>query len=177
MSPQEISCWFSDEVKPYESELRGYLYHRLGELSEVEDIVQESYKRIIEVRKNENIEAPKRLLFTIAKNLMMDFFRRKSVSQTSFVGEMDDFFVFDEEPSPCDQISQNEEIAALREAIETLPPKCRTILLLRRMENLSYREIATRLKISERTVETQLSRALKKCHKELKRRGFSYPRN
>lgn len=172
MSPQEISFWFSAEVKPHESELRGYLYHRLGELSEVEDIVQESFKRIIEMREREAIEAPKRLLFTIAKNLLMDFFRKRSVAKTSFVGEIESYFVLPEEECPFDAACRNEELEALRQAIETLPPKCRTILLLRRIENLSYKAIARKLNISESTVETQLSRGLKRCHKELKKRGL-----
>jgi RNA polymerase sigma-70 factor (ECF subfamily) len=45
-------------------------------------------------------------------------------------------------------------------AIDELPEKCREIFVLNRHENLKYQEIAIRLEISVKTVETQMSKAL-----------------
>ena len=51
--------------------------------------------------------------------------------------------------------------AAVRRAIDALPPRCREIFLLSREDGLSYGGIATTLGISVKTVETQMGRALK----------------
>lgn len=60
-----------------------------------------------------------------------------------------------------------EEEARIWAAINKLPDKCRTIFLLNRFEGLNNQEIATRLDLSKRTVETQISLALKKLRKAL----------
>lgn len=172
MSPRELSYWFSREIKPHEGELRGYLYPRVNQHSDVDDIVQESFRRIVEVKRSQPIPSPKGLLFTIAKNLLKDFFRKKSNSRTSFVAEMEDLSVIDNETTPNDVASIQDEIKVLREAIQSLPPKCKKILILRKMENLSQKAIAERLNVSVHTVETQLTRGLKKCQKHFEKRGI-----
>lgn len=172
MSPQELSYWFSHEVEPHEGELRGYLHPRVNEHSDVDDIVQESFRRIVEVKRTQPIPSPKGLLFTIARNLLKDLFRKKSNAQTSFVAEMEDLAVLDNGTSPSDSACIHDEIAVLREAIQSLPPRCKKILILRKMENLSQKAIAARLNISVHTVETQLTRGLKKCQKHFEKRGL-----
>ena len=56
----------------------------------------------------------------------------------------------------------------IQQAIEQLPEKCREIFILSRYEELSYREIATTLNISVKTVENQMMTALKKLRISLK---------
>jgi len=56
----------------------------------------------------------------------------------------------------------------INEVISTLPPECRRIFLLSRSDELSYREIAQQLSISENTVKVQLYRALSKIRESLK---------
>lgn len=57
--------------------------------------------------------------------------------------------------------------ALLQEAIDDLPPKCRTIFILCKQEGLRYKEIADYLDISEKTVENQMGIALKKLRQAL----------
>ncbi len=54
------------------------------------------------------------------------------------------------------------------EAIEKLPNRCRQVFVLIRIEGLSYKKAAEKLKISPKTVENQLAIAVKKLVKELK---------
>lgn len=60
----------------------------------------------------------------------------------------------------------------LKTAIEQLPDKCRAIFVLSRFSGLSYKEIADQLKISVKTVETQISIALKRIHDFLTLIGY-----
>ncbi len=68
-----------------------------------------------------------------------------------------------------DEALQYKEFAGkVREAIDRLPPRCKTIYLLSRHEGLKYQEIADTLDISFKTVENQMGIALEKLREELK---------
>lgn len=66
-----------------------------------------------------------------------------------------------------DQLEEAELADRINRAIQNLPEKCREIFILCRFEELKYAEIAIRLNISVKTVEMQISIALKKLRKEL----------
>ncbi|MBN2820027.1 MAG: sigma-70 family RNA polymerase sigma factor [Bacteroidales bacterium] len=66
-------------------------------------------------------------------------------------------------PDNCLESRELEDI--IQKAILALPEKCRTILTLKRFENLSNKEIAAKLSISVKTVENQMTIALKKLNK------------
>jgi len=66
---------------------------------------------------------------------------------------------------------EKDEMTLLQEAIDRLPPKCREVFLLSRFSKLSYKEIATSLEISPKTVENQLSKALRLLRAYLKANG------
>lgn len=56
----------------------------------------------------------------------------------------------------------------IQQAIATLPPRCKTVFVLSRFEELSYKEIGEKLDISPKTVENQISKALKIMRTALK---------
>jgi RNA polymerase sigma-70 factor (ECF subfamily) len=66
-----------------------------------------------------------------------------------------------------DRLVEAEIRDRIGKAIEELPVKCREIFVLNRHENLKYQEIATRLEISVKTVETQMSKALQHMRNRL----------
>jgi RNA polymerase sigma-70 factor (ECF subfamily) len=66
-----------------------------------------------------------------------------------------------------DRIEEAELADRINRAIQNLPEKCREVFILCRFEELKYAEIAQRLDISVKTVEMQISIALKKLRKEL----------
>ncbi|MDN3549188.1 RNA polymerase sigma-70 factor [Mucilaginibacter aquaedulcis] len=72
-----------------------------------------------------------------------------------------------QEENVAHQLQYRELVENLNHAINGLPEQCRTIFQLSRFENLKYAEIATQLGLSIKTVETQMSRALKKLRTKL----------
>lgn len=162
--------WFADEVLPHEGALRGYL-HGLVAPVEVDDIVQETYSRLLRARERGPVESPRGLLFATARNAARDFHRRSAVRNTLPIGEIDQSRVFDDAPDAAETASRRQEADLLTEAIASLPPRCREILLLRKFENLSHREIAQRLGIAEHTVGVQLTKALHRCELFFVQRG------
>ena len=69
---------------------------------------------------------------------------------------------------PINTIEQKELNTIINDAINKLPPRCKTIFLLSRFEDLTYKQIAEQLNISVKTVENQMGKALKVLRKTLK---------
>lgn len=80
--------------------------------------------------------------------------------------------VVEDSPDAAEIFSHAQEIELLVESIHALPPRCREVLTLRKLHGLSYREIATRLGISEHTVNAQLAIGIVRCRQFLEARGM-----
>jgi RNA polymerase sigma factor (sigma-70 family) len=166
----ETARWFTEHVQAHEAVLRGYL-RGLVTPSDVDDIVQETYVRMLRARSRGQIDSPRGLLFATARNVAKDLFRRRATARTISVAEVDVSHVLDGAPSVPDRVSRANEADLLRAAIKSLPDRCREILILRKFENLSHREIAQKLGIAEHTVEAQLTKALHRCEDFFAKRG------
>ncbi len=170
----EIRRWFSEEVLPHEAALRGYLY-KLTLPSDLDDLVQETYRRLLQARERGPIRHARGLMFATARNAARDLVRRRAAAKTLSIAEIDDSCVFDDAPGIAETVSRRQESELLSAAIAELPPRCREILLLRKFENFSHREIAQRLGIAEHTVEAQLTKALHRCEEFFIRHGALPP--
>lgn len=136
--------------------LRRYLGRLLGNSGEAEEIAHDAYARIY----NKPAEKPAALLYTTARRLAINRIKRREISPiapTDF--GLDSTAALT--PSIPDQVAARQEWSLLRAAIDELPPGCRQVLLLRKVDLLSHREISERLNIAVSTVEKQHARALR----------------
>jgi RNA polymerase sigma factor (sigma-70 family) len=166
----ELQAWFEHEVRPHETEMRRML-HDLAAPSEIDDLVQESFLRLLRVRERAPVFYPRALLLGIARNAALDLHRRRRTARTNDIGENAWYDVPDNGPSTQEIVSLRQENLLLEEAIRDLPGRCREVLLLRRLEGFSQKEVASRLNISVKTVEAQLTRALKRCASYMAKHG------
>lgn len=95
-------------------------------------------------------------LLRIARNTTIDALRRRKHEPEALP---DDAVLIDSGPSPLRQLESRRSIAQLEALLAQLPVAQREVLLLREVEGLSYRELATALDISEGTVKSRLARA------------------
>src|SRR5262245_39638748 len=78
MPPQlsDQTRWFSEQVQPHESSLRAWL-HRNFQTADVDDLVQESYARVLREQERGHVRSAKAFLFTVARNAVRDLLRRR----------------------------------------------------------------------------------------------------
>jgi RNA polymerase sigma-70 factor (ECF subfamily) len=174
MSPSdsEFFRWFAEEVQPHEAALHAWLGGRFPGVHDVDDVVQESYARLLRARETGSIACPRAFLFVTARNLALNQLRHQRHERPEGAAEVDVAGVLDDSAAIPDAVASAEDLRLLIEAIATLPERCRQIVTLRKIYGLSQKAVAARLGISECTVESQGSIGLHKCIAYFRRHGY-----
>lgn len=172
-SGSDTDRWFSEEVQPHESSLRAYLRSVFPALPDIDDLVQESYARLIRARETNRIGYAKAFLFTTARNAALDFFRRRKVVTIEGVDDLGGLNVVEDRPDTGDAVSRQQELALLAQAVRTLPERCRHVLTLRLLYGMSQKQIAEEMHISEHTVKAQLAKGMRRCADYFEQRGIT----
>ena len=138
----------------------------IRELSTVEDLAQDVFVRFWEKRHQIEIKTSiGAYIHRMAINEALSFLRKQKKFQQD---NIDDFSFSNKESSSIEVMEGEELQVKIKNAIDSLPPKCRTVFLLSRHEELSYKEIAAKLEISVKTVENQMGKALRVMRMHLK---------
>jgi len=165
--------WFAEEVQPHESSLRAYLLGLFPSLPDVDDLIQESYLRLIRAKDVRRISFVRAFLFTTARNVAFDIFRRKRVVSFEHVADFGKLDVLAEGPDAATSLDKQQELEFLADAVRVLPARCRQVLTLRLLHGLSRKQIAEELKISEHTVKAQLAKGINRCTDYFAERGIN----
>lgn len=167
------SRWFIEEVQPHELSLRAYLRSVFPRFPDVDDLVQESYVRVLRAKEGGRIRHIKSFLFATARNAALDFFRRRKVVSIDSVADLAALRVIGDDPDPLEATSRGQEIELLSAAVRRLPDRCRQVMTLRFRYGMSQREISEELRISENTVKVQLAKGTRRCAAYLAARGLA----
>lgn len=173
-SPADEAQWFLDEVHPHDRQLKAYLRGSFPGVRDVEDVVQESYLRVWKARAVQPIESAKGFLFRVARNVALDFLRRSKSSPVHPLGDFEAMTIVDELSDVSGVVDTNEKIRLLAEALEVLPARCREIVILCKLQGHSYRDVALKLALSEKTVAEHVYRGVQRLGEELQRRGVHH---
>jgi len=163
MPPSDQARWFAEEVQPHESALRAYLQARFPTLGDHDDIVQDTYTRLLSAKANGGVRYPKAFLFTAARNAAFDLFRRRGAKPTEAVTDLAELTVLEDRPGVGEQIDQSYELEVLADAVRALPDRCRQVMMLRYLDGLAYKEIALQLGISAETVKVHMAKGMRRC--------------
>jgi RNA polymerase sigma factor (sigma-70 family) len=153
---EPLEIWFKREILGQEEMLMRFLARVWPHRDELSDIRQEAYARVYEAALQARPQAPKAFLFATARNLMADRIRRERVVSIRAGGDTDFLNVLVDELSPERCASAGEELTRLARAFDRLSSKCREVVWLRRVKELSQKEVAAHLGLSEKTVEKHL---------------------
>lgn len=156
-----LDNWFIREILAHEGALMRYLMRSWYRRDDIHDLRQEIYIRVYEAAAKARPTMPKSFLFTTARHLMTDRLRRGRVVSIDAVGDIDALNVLIDELSPERRLGARQELKQLTEAFDRLPDRCREVVWLRRVEELSQKEVAARMGIGEKTVEKQVAKGMR----------------
>ena len=161
-SSDSRAIWLARYILPHESHLRRWLAQRGVAGFDIDDIVQEAYARLATLAEVGHIHSPKSYFFQTALSLLLQEKRRAHIVPID--GYVSVEMLEREAPLPLQdrQVEAQEELARVNEVIQTLPEKCREVFVLRKMYGLSQREIATKLGLSENTVEKHIGKGVRR---------------
>jgi RNA polymerase sigma-70 factor (ECF subfamily) len=152
---------FSALFARYRAAITSYLYRLVGNRTEAESLAQEAFLRVLE--KADYYEHPKRFstwFYTIARNLATDFLKKKrAIVPDDFHGMAESLQAF-KEPEPDDRASWQEELQQLAAALYELPLPYREVVVLRALQELSYREISQIVGCPESTARSRMDYGL-----------------
>jgi RNA polymerase sigma factor (sigma-70 family) len=158
---EALNHWFAREILTYEAALERYLTRNSRNRDDVSDLRQEVYVRVYEAAKRDRPAAPKAFLFSTARHLLIDRARRGRVVSIEAAGDLHDLNVLVDEMSPERRLDGRQELKQLSNAFGLLPSKCREVVWLRKVDEMSQNEVAQRLGISVRTVECQVQKGMR----------------
>jgi RNA polymerase sigma-70 factor (ECF subfamily) len=146
-----VALWARD----YAEDLQRFLAKRRVIESDIKDICQEVYLRLLRFDRAEAIRNPAAYLFRVAANVAHDFNLRKPKWAPLDAEDLNAMPADSRAEDLADSISRNR---TLFRALDALPPLPRAALALQAREDLSHEEIARRLGISRRAVRKAVTR-------------------
>ncbi len=138
--------------------LLGWLRKRMGNHCDAADLVQDTFVKVLRARTAEEIRQPRHYLSKVAKGLMIDLFRRRSLEQAYL--EALASLPPEHVPSCEAQAMMFETLVELDRMLTGLGAKVREVFVLAQLEGLAYARIAERLGISLRTVNNHMAKAM-----------------
>jgi len=157
----DVKDWFVREVLPLEAMLMHFLQQNWRNRSDLEDIRQDIYAQLLTAAERGIPTQTKAFVMRTARNLLIDRIRHEQIVPIDAVSDLDALGLAAEVPAPEGQVVARDILRKLQVALDRLPPRCREAIVLRRVEGLSRREIASRMGISEKTVAEHIANGMR----------------
>ncbi len=178
MAQQDNRTLVADIEKQHGARLRRFLASRLRTslASDVPDLAQEVFLRMLRIPRLETVRSSEAYLFTVAFHVLHQHVLRHSampeaVELGSLMNEMESA----PESDPAQRAEWQEQLEVLQQALQGLSPKARAVLLLHRRDGYSLQEIANRMGMSRANAAKYLGKALLHCRQRLQRKGAGVP--
>lgn len=173
MDGNRVDVWFMQDVLPLEPMLTRFLQRNWRHEADIADLRQEVYARAYDAGRREQPQMVKPFLFQIARNLIIDRLRRQSVVSLETMADFNWLNVSDDRPSSEACVAARQELKLLQAALDDLPPRCRQVVVMRKIDGLSQKEVAGRMGIAVETVENQVAKGMRALARALgQRRGM-----
>ncbi len=146
---------------PHEPGLRGWLARRGIAEHDIDDIVQETYAKLVVLPSIDAIRDPRSYTYQVALSVHVTNLRKSNVIPIKVIPHFEQASIAAPDPSPEQVVGDRGELEQLARALAKLPERCRAVFMARRVEGLSHRETAQKLGISEKTVEKHMARGIR----------------
>ena len=133
-------------------------------LHDIDDVAQEVFLRLMRIEQHEIIRSPEAYLFTVASHVAHQHTLRESNAPRAVdIAEVFPELQMDASCDPLERAATSQRVKNLKRALDQLPPKLATTLLLHRFDGLSLDEIAAQLGVARITAAKYLAQALLHC--------------
>ena len=157
-----VESWFTRVVLPLEPALMQFLRHNWRNQSDISDLRQDVYERVFAAALKEIPTHPRQFVFTTARNLLINRIRDEQVVPFEAVTDIDALNTAIDAPGPDRTVQARDELRRVQSALDSLPPRCREVVILRRVEGLSRKEIALRMGVAEDTVTEHFIKGMRR---------------
>src|SRR5579872_1134246 len=151
-----LRAWFCREIFPLEAALTRFIRRNWRDVADVPDLRQEVYARVYSAAREQLPAQAKPFLFAVARNHLINCAKRAQVVSIEYVADLEASTVAVDEATPDRYAAARDELRRLGAGLDRLPPRCRDVVVLRKIEGLSTREAATRLGVGIDTIEQQM---------------------
>lgn len=170
---RDIDRWFIDRVLPHETRYLMLAGRLSANGEQAADLVHDVYARLLSSDAWRLIEDPRAYVLRMVRNLAIQQLRRARIVSIQNVANLEALNHADQTPDAFDRASSRQRLGLMLGALRDLPPRCREVVVLRRFDDLSCREIAARLGLSLSTVEKRLARGLFLLAEAMERSGMA----
>lgn len=165
-------------VRQYWRKVFNVAYKFVGKHDEAEDLAQDIFLKIFKSLDTFDSRANfQTWLISVSRNLCIDHYRSVRKERETIDRDVDtnELAPAAREPGPIAALEQADRVALLRKALAALPATLRTAVLMRDIQELSYQEIADKLRLPEGTVKSRINRGRTELARQVKKlRGEDY---
>lgn len=159
---------FNEFMNRYTEDLYCYVYGIISNKEMTEEVVSDVFLETWRNRKNlTEINSLKSWLYTIAYRRSVSYLRKEKWNTKALSLENVVDSCLPESETPVDGIIKNENVSALYAAIDELPPRCKHVFFLAKLECIPYAQIAKVLNISIATVDYHIGHAMNALKKKM----------
>lgn len=158
---QTLKAWFFREVLPLEPALMRFLRRNWRNRAELMDLRQDIYARVYDAARAGLPLRTKPFLFAAARNHLINCAKRAQIVSIEQVSELEALNIAVDHVTPERYASARDELKRVQAGLKRLPPRCREVVVLRKIEGLSQRQAAQHMGVSEDTVERQMVQGMR----------------
>ena len=164
---RDVDCWFRDRVAPHESSFLSMARGLVGSTGAARDLLHDVYAKVLAGDHWRTIDNPKSYLQRAVYTSAQTFLAKNRVAPLPRDDGYERDVIRDEAPGPDLIVEDRDHLRRVMAALMKLPPQCRRVMIMRKVDGLSGREIAARLGITLKGVEIHLTRGMIGLNKHL----------
>ncbi len=157
----ELNAWFCREVLPLERALTSFIRRNWRVAEDVIELRQDIYEHALTGARKGLPTHTRGYLYTLARNHLINQTKRARIVSFETIADLDmvdrDVDIFGAERA----LTARDELRHAKAGIEKLPPRCREVINLRKLEGMSTQEAADALGVSTETIRQQLKYGMK----------------
>jgi len=158
-----------------ESILKRFLRRFLYKQEDIDEISQETFLRAYKATKGREIDSPKAYLFQVARSLAYSELSRKTRKLTDYLED-----ALEDQAGTTDlledEVVAQQKVSFFFDAIAELPPQCRRVFLMRKVQGMPHKAICESLGIGASAVEKHIAIGTERCKRYIENReGINQP--